>query len=74
MYDEIRLGDVVRMRKPHPCGNSEWEVVRLGADIGIRCCKCTRRVLLPRSQFARQVKTLVKRGETQAGPLAEWPQ
>ena len=68
MYDEIRLGDVVRMRKPHPCGNSEWEVVRLGADIGIRCQKCGRRVLLPRSQFVRQVKALVKQGEPQGGP------
>jgi hypothetical protein len=64
MYDEIRLGDIVRMRKPHPCGNSDWEVVRLGADIGIRCCKCTRRVLLPRSQFVRQVKLLVRRAES----------
>lgn len=68
MYDEIRLGDVVRMRKPHPCGNSEWEVVRLGADIGIRCQKCGRRVLLQRSQFARQVKALVKQGEPQMEP------
>lgn len=67
MYDEIRLGDVVRMRKPHPCGGSEWVVVRLGADIGIRCAKCTRRVLLPRSQFVRQVKALVRRGETLDG-------
>ncbi|MDQ1300614.1 MAG: hypothetical protein QG637_533 [Chloroflexota bacterium] len=71
MYDEIRLGDIVRMRKPHPCGSNEWAVVRLGADIGIRCCKCTRRVLLPRSQFARQVKALVKRGEPPAAPLHE---
>jgi len=64
MYnDEIRLGDVVRMRKPHPCGNYEWEVVRLGADIGIRCRRCGRRVLLPRSQFVRQVKALVNRNE-----------
>jgi hypothetical protein len=64
MYnDEICLGDVVRMRKPHPCGNYEWEVVRLGADIGIRCRRCGRRVLLPRSQFVRQVKTLISRGE-----------
>ena len=68
MYDEIRLGDVVRMRKPHPCGNSDWEVMRLGADIGIRCQKCGRRVLLPRSQFVRQVKALLKAGEPQAGP------
>ena len=68
MYDDIRLGDVVRMRKPHPCGSNEWDVVRLGADIGIRCRKCNRRVLLPRSQFVRQVKALVQRGEPQANP------
>lgn len=61
-YPEIRLGDTVRMRKPHPCGGTDWEVVRLGADIGIRCLGCGRRVLLPRSQFVRQVKTLLKQG------------
>ena len=60
-YADIRLGDVVRMRKPHPCGSFEWEVVRLGADIGIVCHGCKRRVLLPRSQFVRQVKALVSR-------------
>ena len=65
-YTDIRLGDIVRMRKPHPCGNNEWIVVRLGADIGIRCGKCNRRVLLPRSQFARQVKALIQRGEASA--------
>ena len=61
MYTDIRLGDVVSMRKPHPCGSLQWEVVRLGADIGIRCGKCGRRVLIPRSQFLRRVKTLVSR-------------
>jgi hypothetical protein len=63
-YTEVRLGDQVRMRKPHPCGSAEWEVVRLGADIGIKCGGCSRRVLLPRSQFMRQVKTLLKQGPT----------
>ncbi len=67
-YSEIRLGDRVRMRKPHPCGSAEWEVVRLGADIGIRCAGCGRRVLLPRSQFLRQVKSLLAQG-----PAAEPP-
>lgn len=62
MYQEIRLGDIVKMRKPHPCGGFEWEVVRLGADIGIRCGRCGRRVLIPRSQFLRQVKTLLQPG------------
>lgn len=61
-YPEIRLGDIVRMRKSHPCGGADWEVVRLGADIGIRCQGCSRRVLLPRPQFIRQVKTLLKQG------------
>jgi len=61
MYTDIRLGDVVAMRKPHPCGSSQWEVVRLGADIGMRCGRCGRRVLIPRSQFLRRVKTLVSR-------------
>jgi len=62
MYQEIRMGEVARMRKPHPCGSLEWEVVRLGADIGIRCYRCSRRVLIPRSQFLRQVKQLVRAG------------
>jgi hypothetical protein len=59
---EIRLGDVVRLRKQHPCGGFEWEVVRLGADIGIRCRTCSRRVLLERSVFEKRVKTFISRG------------
>lgn len=62
VYTEIRLGDIVRLRKPHPCGGQEWLVVRIGADIGIRCATCSHRVLLPRSQFLRQVKTLITQG------------
>lgn len=61
-YTEIHLGDIVRLRKLHPCGSQEWEVVRLGADIGMRCAGCGRRVLVPRSQFLRQVKALVHQG------------
>ena len=62
VYTDIRMGDIVRMRKPHPCGNLQWEVVRLGADIGIRCQGCSRRVLIPRSQYLRQVKALISPG------------
>lgn len=60
---EIRLGDVVELRKPHPCGSYQWRVVRLGADIGIRCQKCDHRVLLERSTFERRVKKFLSRGE-----------
>jgi hypothetical protein len=54
----FQLGDVLRLRKPHPCGSYEWKVIRLGADIGIRCLTCGRRVLLPRSKLAKQVKSI----------------
>ncbi len=58
-----KLGDVVRLRKKHPCGSFEWEVVRLGADIGIKCRTCGRRVLLERRVFERRVRDFVPRNE-----------
>ena len=63
MVMEIKLGDMVRLRKKHPCGGDEWEVVRVGADIRIRCLKCQRYVLLERSTFERRVKAFVSRGQ-----------
>ena len=62
---EVKLGDVVRLRKKHPCGSYEWQVVRLGADIGIKCRGCNRRVLLERCGFERRVKEFVLHGEPQ---------
>ena len=59
----IKLGDVVRLKKKHPCGSYEWQVVRLGADIGIKCLKSQRRVLLDRSIFERRVIAFVSRGQ-----------
>lgn len=61
---EIELGDVVRLRKKHPCGGDEWQVVKLGVDIRIKCLKCHRQVLLERETFERRVKTLVSRGHS----------
>ena len=63
MVIEIKLGDVVLLKKKHPCGSYEWQVVRLGADIGIKCLKCQHRVLLERSTFERRIKTFVSRGD-----------
>jgi hypothetical protein len=62
---EINLGDVVRLKKQHPCGSDEWQVVRVGADIGIVCRGCKRHVLLPRSVFDRRVKEVIFRGTNQ---------
>ncbi len=65
---DLRLNDVVRLKKPHPCGSFEWRVVRLGADIGMKCCRCGHRVLLPRREFERRVKAFVSRGADDAEP------
>lgn len=60
---KLYVGDIVEMRKTHPCGGNTWEVVRVGADIGMICRTCGRRVLLPRRDFARGVKKFVQRGD-----------
>lgn len=63
MVVDFRVGDVLRLRKAHPCGSFEWRVERLGADIGIRCLGCQRRVLLERRVLEKRLKAFVSRGE-----------
>ena len=60
---ELRIGDTVRLRKKHPCGSYEWEITRLGADIGIKCRGCGRRVLIPRGDLERRIKAIVQQGK-----------
>ncbi|MBN2469224.1 MAG: DUF951 domain-containing protein [Anaerolineae bacterium] len=55
---DIHVGDIAIMRKTHPCGSNQWRVTRIGADIGVVCLGCGRRVMLPRRKFTRAVKTL----------------
>ncbi|PID85838.1 MAG: hypothetical protein CSA11_00375 [Chloroflexi bacterium] len=64
MYVEIHLGDIVRLRKKHPCGSTDWEVVRVGADIGLVCLKCQHRIMLPRGTFNKRLKTILKNNQT----------
>ena len=61
MAVDLKIGDVVRMKKAHPCGGQLWEVRRLGADIGIACQKCGRYQMLPRSYLARRVREVIPR-------------
>lgn len=60
---ELRLGDLLRLKKRHPCGSYEWQVVRIGADIGIKCRGCGRRILLERRALERKMMEFVSRGE-----------
>ncbi|MCS7003439.1 MAG: DUF951 domain-containing protein, partial [Dehalococcoidia bacterium] len=69
---ELRVGDIVRLRKPHPCGSFEWRVTRIGADIGARCQKCDHRILMERPVFERRVKAFLSRGPA-IPPLPETP-
>jgi hypothetical protein len=59
---EFRMEDIVRLRRPHPCGGTDWRVVRLGADIGLKCLTCGHRVLLERPTLERRLKGFVGRG------------
>lgn len=60
MVDKFYLGDIVQMKKQHPCGSYDWEVLRLGADIKIKCTGCGRLVMIPRSKFQKGVKKVIK--------------
>jgi len=62
---DVRVGDRVRLRKAHPCGGYTWDVVRIGADIGIRCTTCGRKIMLSRAKFEKRVKS-ISRGEAEA--------
>jgi hypothetical protein len=61
------LGDIVRMKKPHPCGDDRWEVLRTGMDFRMKCLGCGRVVMLPRRKFERGVKEVIKRVIDEAG-------
>ena len=70
---DLGLGDVLRLRKRHPCGGYDWQVTRLGADIGLRCLTCGRRVLLERPLLEKRMKQVVQRGleASQSIPLGQ---
>lgn len=61
MNSEYKLGSIVIMKKDHPCGSNEWEVTRLGADIKIKCLNCGRSIMLPRIEFNKKIKKVVKK-------------
>jgi hypothetical protein len=56
MLPDLELNDVLKLKKPHPCGGYIWKVVRLGADIGLECQTCNRRVMLTRRELKNRLK------------------
>lgn len=57
------VGDIIETRKGHPCGSSQWEVTRVGADFKIKCLGCGRIIMLPRVKFEKSVKKIIKSAE-----------
>jgi hypothetical protein len=60
MVKEYTLGDIVEMKKAHPCGTNRWEIIRTGADIKIKCCNCSRVIMMPRSKFNKGLKKVLE--------------
>ena len=60
---EIRPGDIVRLKKEHPCGSDRWQVERVGNDIGLRCLQCQHRVQLRRPAFEHRFREFISRGQ-----------
>ncbi len=59
---KFSLGDIVRLKKKHPCGSERWEITRTGIDIGLKCLGCGRRVMIPRLKLEKRVKEIVSPG------------
>lgn len=57
---DIQLGDILRMKKQHPCGSYTWEVIRTGTDIRMKCTGCTHQVMLPRHKVEKSIKEIIK--------------
>lgn len=57
---QYQVGDIVKMRKAHPCGADQWQIYRTGMDFGIKCLGCGRTVMIPRPKFEKGVKAVIK--------------
>ena len=64
-FIQFRIGDMVQMKKKHPCGSDIWEVLQLGADMRVKCCGCSHIVLIPRPKFLKGVKKVLNRDVTE---------
>ena len=57
---EYKVGSIVEMKKPHPCGNNEWEIIRVGVDIKIKCVNCDRSIMMSKIDFEKKLKKVIE--------------
>lgn len=65
---DIRVGDILKMKKKHPCGSNQWEVLRIGADFRLKCAGCGHQIMIPRPKAEKNVRSVEHRGEQQQVP------
>ena len=63
MAEHYEVGDIVKLKKPHPCGSSEWEILRVGADFRLKCTGCGHQVMLARKLVEKNTRGLKKKEE-----------
>ena len=61
MAERFDIGDIIRMKKPHPCGSHEWEVLRVGADFRLKCVGCGHQIMIPRKLVEKNTKEIRKK-------------
>ena len=61
MADRFDIGDIITMKKPHPCGSKEWEVLRVGADFRLKCVGCGYQIMVARKLVEKNTRQIVKR-------------
>lgn len=71
MIPKFNIGDIVELKKQHPCGNKQWEITRLGADIKIRCLGCDHQVMIPRVKFEKSIKKVIQSKQNQSATQNE---
>ena len=60
---QLQLGDIVTLKKQHPCGSNDWEILRVGMDFRLKCCGCGHLVMIPRKQAERSIRKITKLSE-----------
>ncbi len=63
---QFGINDVVEMKKQHPCGTNSWKVIRMGADIRIKCLGCGHSIMIPRNEFTKKMKRVIQQGDTES--------
>lgn len=60
---DIQVGDILKLKKQHPCGSKEWEVLRIGADFRLKCRGCGHQIMLSRPQTEKNVREIIRSGK-----------